>query len=77
MQGILFGQTDPRVYHREVTKKEKEAWEDARGRAQFSALLILDTMPGALNQMTESAYPDQNGKHPEFGEEILALARDI
>ena len=58
LQGILYSQTDPRIRCKDVTKKEREAWDDAYGRAKFSGLLILDTNPGMLNQMTEAAYPD-------------------
>lgn len=77
MQGILYSQTDPRIRPKDVTKEENEAWLDAYGRAKFSGFLILDTKPGMLNEMTEAAYPDQNGQHPEFGEDILALARKL
>ncbi|KAL9003364.1 MAG: hypothetical protein Q9188_003758 [Gyalolechia gomerana] len=60
-----------------LSKKEKETWQDAVGRASFAKMLILDTQPGMLDMMTETTYPDQSGKHPEFGEEILELARHL
>ncbi|KAL9030452.1 MAG: hypothetical protein Q9196_001436 [Gyalolechia fulgens] len=61
----------------DLSKEEKEAWQDAVGRASFAKMLILDTQPGMLDMMTERAYPAQGGKHPEFGEEILELARHL
>lgn len=60
-----------------MPKKEKESWTDVTGRAKFPGQLLLDTQPGMVDQMTEMTYPDQQGKHPEFGEEILALAREL
>lgn len=60
-----------------LSKKEKETWEDAVGRATFAKMLIHDNKHGALNMITEAAYPDQSGQHPEFGEEILELARHL
>ncbi|KAL9604639.1 MAG: hypothetical protein Q9219_000359 [cf. Caloplaca sp. 3 TL-2023] len=60
-----------------LSEEEKEVWEDAVGRGTFAKMLILDIALGMLNQMTESAYPDQSGQHPEFGEEIMELARHL
>ncbi|KAL9000693.1 MAG: hypothetical protein Q9169_000729 [Polycauliona sp. 2 TL-2023] len=60
-----------------LSKDEKEKWEDAKGRTTFAKMLILDTQPGMLNMMTETTYPDQKGAHPDFGEEILELARHL
>ncbi|KAL8979545.1 MAG: hypothetical protein Q9205_005143 [Flavoplaca limonia] len=60
-----------------LTKQEKEKWQDAIGRTTFTKMLILDTTPGMLNMMTETTYPDQRGAHPDFGEEILELARHL
>ncbi|KAK7192327.1 hypothetical protein PSPO01_01899 [Paraphaeosphaeria sporulosa] len=42
-----------------------------------AANLILDVQQGVLDGMTESQHPEQRGKHPAFGEGILALAREI
>ncbi|KAL9580030.1 MAG: hypothetical protein Q9212_004735 [Teloschistes hypoglaucus] len=56
---------------------EKEAWDDAIGRTVMAQGLILDTSKGTLDKMTESNYPDQKGRHPEFGEEILELAKHL
>ncbi|KAL1604755.1 hypothetical protein SLS60_004295 [Paraconiothyrium brasiliense] len=39
--------------------------------------LPQDSQKGMLDEMTESQYPEQKGKHPAFGEEILQLARDM
>lgn len=61
-----------------LARKEKETWDEATGRAAFSKALITDQMPGMLDQMMERAYPGQNaGKSPEFGEEILEIARRL
>jgi len=56
---------------------QKNSWIEVMGRAHMSAQLILDTQPGMLDQMTESTYPGEMGKHPEFGEEILGIARGL
>ena len=66
---------DPEL--RGLSKQDKSVWEDATGRAAFSKMLILDEMPGMLNQMTESTYPGQAGRHPDFGKDVLDLARTM
>ncbi|KAL8705488.1 MAG: hypothetical protein Q9201_001419 [Fulgogasparrea decipioides] len=58
-----------------LSGQEKEAWEDAVGRTVMTKDLILDTNKGMLDMMTESTYPDQKGKHPQIGEEVLELAK--
>ncbi|KAL8641852.1 MAG: hypothetical protein Q9228_001399 [Teloschistes exilis] len=58
-------------------REEKEAWDDAIGHTVMAQGLILDTTNSALDRMTESTYPDQKGRHPEFGEEILELAKHL
>ena len=60
-----------------LSEKEEENWNDVRGRAIYSGMLITDQMKGALDTMTESTYPGQKGQHPEFGEEILKLAGEL
>lgn len=60
-----------------LSKKDEETWEDAIGRTFLAQQLILDTKKGMLDMMTESTYPDQKGKHPDFGEEILELAKHL
>ena len=50
---------------------------DARGRAIFAGVLILDNSKGMLDQITERTYPEQTRQHPESGEEILAIARTL
>jgi hypothetical protein len=42
-----------------------------------STLIINESKPGMLDEMTESLYPEQRGKHPRFGDEIVQLARDM
>ena len=57
--------------------RDEEAWSDVVGRSQMIKMLILDTNKGALDKMMESTYPDQGGRHPDFGEEILEIARSL
>ncbi|KAJ4355448.1 uncharacterized protein N0V89_003464 [Didymosphaeria variabile] len=54
----------------------QEMW-DVIGRTTMAANLILDSQKGMLDEMTELQYPEQKGRHPAFGEEILQLARDM
>ncbi|TKA78483.1 hypothetical protein B0A49_01473 [Cryomyces minteri] len=72
--GMLYA-VDPSVQRLSTAKKE--LWEGAQGRASFSGMLITNALPGALNEMTEAAYPDQEGAHPEFGDDIIAIARRL
>lgn len=74
VQSMLY-HVDPTL--RKLSRNEKEAWNDVRGRAVYSGMLITDQMKGAQDMMTESLYPGQKGQHPEFGEEILKLAREL
>ena len=39
--------------------------------------LILDTNKGMLDMMMESTYPGQTGEPPTFGDEVLAVAREL
>ncbi len=52
-------------------------WEDATGRAFFTKMLITDQKKGTLDQMVESTYGKQAGQPPEFGEEIMEIARSF
>ena len=54
-----------------------EGWMDVQSRSQMAAMLMLDRKPGMLNQMVESTYGGQKGQHPEFGEDILSIAREL
>ncbi|MCJ1459407.1 hypothetical protein MMC28_009785 [Mycoblastus sanguinarius] len=60
-----------------LSKQEKEAWEEAKGRATYAKMLMTDAMPGMLDQMTASTYPGQSGQHPALGEDILEVARRL
>jgi len=73
-QGHLY-MVDPSL--RNLSSREKETWQDAQGRAVYSSMLIRDEMPGALNKMTEQTYPGQSGQQPEFGDEILEIAKRL
>lgn len=70
----MFSNVDPKLPKNRSTR---EAWSDVLGRSMMASQLILDTKPGMLNMMIESTNPEQKGKHPEFGDEIKALAREI
>ena len=60
-----------------LSAEETEEWNDVSGRAIYAGMLITNQMEGALEMMTESAYPGQKGQHPEFSEEILKLAGEM
>jgi len=60
-----------------LSAADKEMWEEAKGRAHFTGMLITDLKKGMLDKMTESAYGEQAGQHPEFGEEIMEIARSL
>ncbi|KAK4498014.1 hypothetical protein PRZ48_010670 [Zasmidium cellare] len=55
---------------------QKELWGDVEGRCEMAANLILDTMPGMLNNMVEQSYPGTRN-HPEFGNDIKEDARRL
>jgi len=69
---MLYTDTDP-----ELKNGVGGSFADVLGRNATAKQLILDTKPGALNKMMEGMYPEQKGRHPQFGEEILALAREL
>ncbi|KAI9656913.1 MAG: hypothetical protein M1821_003552 [Bathelium mastoideum] len=58
-------------------KEEEEAWTDVIGRSVMAQQLILDTKPGMLDLMVSATYPGQAGPTPQFGDEIVALARQL
>jgi len=69
---MLYTETDPQLRDGVGGK-----FGEVLGRNFMAKQLILDTKPGTLDRMTESTYPEQKGRHPAFGEEILALAREL
>ncbi len=69
----MLYQVDPTLR----SKSDKPQWVDCVGRTTYAKMLMLDTKPGTLDQMTEMTYPGQRGQHPQFGEEVLALARQL
>jgi hypothetical protein len=71
---MLYNEVDPEL---KGPYKDQKAWQEVKGRILFAKQLILDTKPGMLDKMTEATYPEQKGEHPEFGEEILELARQL
>ena len=74
LQSYVYG-VDPTL--EKLSGPEKEKWKDAVGRATFSGLLITDSNKGMLDKMVESTYGDQAGQHPEFGQEIIAIAESL
>jgi hypothetical protein len=69
---MLYTETDP-----QLKNGARGKFADVLARNVMAKQLILDTKPGTLDRMTESTYPEQKGRHPQFGEEILALAREL
>jgi len=69
----------PRLNSRgEMDQELANHWlQDCVGKAAYLAHLILDTTPGALNTMMEQLYPDQKGRHPDFGSDVIELARKV
>ena len=59
------------------TPAEKEAWSDVVGRSVMGAELLLDSKPGMLDMLAESAYPAQPGDRPVIGDDVLAAARKL
>ncbi len=74
MQGYVY-KVDPSL--KDLSASDTEMWEDATGRAFFTKMLITDQKKGALDQMVESTYGKQAGQPPEFGEEIMEIARSF
>jgi hypothetical protein len=68
---------DPELKHHRKGEPLPEDYMDVLGRSFMASQLILDTKPGTLDMMTETTYPEQRGQHPQFGEEILQLAREL
>ena len=61
----------------QLDEAQKQDWDDVRSRNVMTKSLILDIKPGMLNQLVENTYPGQVGEHPQFGDEILAIVRDL
>ena len=57
-----------------MSTSDRATWEDVISRSILAASLILDEKPGMLDSMVAST---SNGPQPEFGEEILELARRL
>jgi len=74
LQGYVY-KVDPLL--KDLSAADKEMWEDASGRAFFTKMLITDQKKGTLDQMVESTYGKQAGQPPEFGEEIMEMARSL
>jgi len=74
LQGYVY-KVDPSL--KDLSASETEMWEDATGRAFFTKTLIMDTKKGALDQMVETSYGKQAAQPPEFGEEIMEMARSL
>ena len=72
----LARETSARSIHPcRTSLRAKKIWSDAIERAVFAKQFFLDTMPGKVDQITEITYSGQRGRHLEFGEEILVIAR--
>lgn len=74
----FIGRTIGKLYNVDPTlSSELEERAEVRGRAIFSGMLLAYYVSGALEKMTESTYPGQKGRHPEFGTEIILLALEL
>ncbi|KAL9092257.1 MAG: hypothetical protein Q9165_004431 [Trypethelium subeluteriae] len=71
----MVAKVDPSLQN--MGKAETETWTDIVGRSAMAQQLILDTMPGGLDMMVNMSHPGQTEPKPEFGEDILALARRL
>ena len=60
-----------------LSRGENKPWREAKGRASYAKMLILDDTPGMLDMMIEAMYPEQKGLHHEFGEDILEVAKGL
>ena len=58
-------------------QRDKETWRDAISRTKIACDLILNTTPGMLDMMMQPTSSGQNSTQPEFGEEILEIARSL
>lgn len=55
---------------------EKKAYDDIVGRAVMAGGLIIDHVPGKLNQMVSMSYPG-SAPPPDLGEELIASGRAL
>jgi hypothetical protein len=53
------------------------AWTDVVSRSAMARQLLLDPSGAMLNSTLEIQYPDQRGRHPALGDEVLAAAREL
>ncbi|GIZ49077.1 hypothetical protein CKM354_001211700 [Cercospora kikuchii] len=58
-------------------EQQKETYHDVISRSVMSKSLLTDQRPGMLNMMIESTNPEQRGRHPELGADILAAANAL
>ena len=54
-----------------MSKEEKERYQDVAGRSTMGVMMIKDPLMSAM------AFPGQNGKEPEFGEEVNKAADEL
>lgn len=62
---------------KDLSASDQNMWDDTIGRTFFTGVLIRDERKGMLDGMVESTYGEQAGQHPEFGEEIMEIARSL
>ncbi|KAM3413658.1 hypothetical protein BST61_g10351 [Cercospora zeina] len=58
-------------------EQQKETYGDVVSRSVMSKALLTDQRPGMLSMMIESTNPEQRGRHPELGVDILAAANAL
>lgn len=61
----------------EPSDANHEIWSDVMSRSAMSKILLVGDDPSKLEMMLEMQYPDQRGRHPEIGEEILTAAKAL
>lgn len=64
---------DPSQY----SAQQVEIWSDVLTRTDMAKALLTNRSPGMLNTMIESTNPDERDRHPDLGEEVLALANAL
>ncbi|KXT00600.1 hypothetical protein AC578_3171 [Pseudocercospora eumusae] len=56
---------------------KKAIWNDVVNRTVMTKTLLAEDDTSKLETMLEAQYPDQRGRHPDIGDEVLAAARAL
>ncbi|KXT08685.1 hypothetical protein AC579_8664 [Pseudocercospora musae] len=63
--------------HNPARGPKKAIWKDVVSRTVMTKMLLAEDHTSKLETMLEAQYPDQRGRHPEIGEEVVAAARAL